>query len=117
MSRIGFVVLVTIALLEAGCGYSSRNYMGSGNGALNIVQLSPAGATAGGSAFTLSVTGAGFGSDAVIYFGTDAKSVHYETSTRITAQIDAADIANPGMVQVYVRTADVNSNAVTFAIQ
>ncbi len=117
MLKIRFFAVAAIALMTIGCGYSSRNYMGTKNGTLNIVQLSPAGATAGGGDFTLTVTGAGFGSDSVVYFGSTAKPTSYGTTTQVTAQIAATDIANPGMVQVYVRSGGVNSNAVTFTIQ
>ena len=73
MSRIGFGLLLGIMLLGAGCGYSSRNYM-NGNGMPQITQLAPASVTAGGMAFVLTVNGAGFGTDSVVYWGTTTRS-------------------------------------------
>jgi trimeric autotransporter adhesin len=115
MSRIRVVLLLALALASFGCGYHSRNYMG---GAVQITQLMPSSETAGKGDFLLTVTGSGFGTDAVIYWGTMPQaSSAYMSTTQVSATIPAADIANAGMVQVYVRSGGMNSNALTFTIQ
>lgn len=116
MWRISFVLLLGLALTSAGCGYSSRNYM-NGNGMPNITQLMPNSATAGGGAFTLKVNGTGFGTDSLVYWGTMTRTTTYVSTTQVTADIMAADIANMGSVQVYVHSGGANSNAVAFTIQ
>ena len=117
MSRISLVVLLAITLLGAGCGgYGSHNYM-NGNGMPQITQISPGNTMAGGPAFTLTVTGTGFGTDSLVYWGTTTRTTTYESGSQVRADITAADIMNAGTVQVYVHSGGANSNAMTFTIQ
>ena len=102
--------------MGAGCGYSSHNYM-NGNGTPKITQLSPSSATANSGAFVLTVSGTGFGTDSLVYWGTTTRATTYVTTSQVTADITAADIMNAGTVQVYVRSGGANSNAMTFTIQ
>jgi len=116
MLRIALGLALGITLISVGCGYGSHNYM-NGNGMPAITQLSPSITTAGGAAFSLTVDGSGFGTDTVVYWGTMTRGTTYESSTRVTANITAADIMNAGSVQVYVHSGGANSNAMTFTIQ
>ena len=116
MSRIWFGVLIGLVLVSAGCGYSSHNYM-NGGGGLRLTQLMPNTAMPGGSAFTLTVMGTGFGTDSIIYFGGAPQTTTFKSTTQVTAGISAADIASAGSAQVYVRSGGANSNAVTFTVQ
>jgi hypothetical protein len=116
MSRINLGFLLGIALLGAGCGYGSHNYV-NGNGMPAITQLSPNTTTAGGAPFALKVMGSGFGTDAIVYWGTTTRATTYNSNAQVTADITAADIMNAGSVQVYVHSSGANSNAMTFTIQ
>ena len=58
--------------------------------------ISPAFTNAGGSAFTLTVTGSGFVSNSTVYWGTTALVTTYGTATQLTAQVPATDIATGG---------------------
>ena len=116
MSRIRFGLLLAITLIGVGCGYGSRNYM-SGNGSPKITQLMPSNATANSGAFVLTVNGSGFGTDALVYWGTATRTTTYVSTSKVTANITDADIMNPGMVQVYVHSGGANSNAVPFTVQ
>jgi len=116
MSRISWGFLLAIALMGAGCGYGSHNYM-NGTGMPQITQLSPSGTPHGEAAFTLTVEGSGFGTDSLVYWGTTTRTTTYDTTSQVTADITAADIMNAGTVQVYVHSGGANSNAVTFTIQ
>ena len=118
MSRmtIRLALLLVAVLLSGGCGYGSRNYM-TGNGMPAITQLNPAETMSNGPAFNLTVIGTGFGTDSIVYWGTGTRMTTYVSATQVTAQITAADIMDPGMVQVYVHTGGANSTAVTFTIQ
>ena len=115
MPRVGFTLLLAIALLFGGCGYGSHYMNGGGNP--HIAQLSPGSATSGGMAFTLTITGTGFGVDSVVYWGMSPLTTMYATSTQVSADVPATDIANAGSVQVYVHSGGANSNAVMFTIQ
>jgi hypothetical protein len=79
--------------------------------------LSPASATAGGGAFTLTVTGAGFQSDTVLRWNGADRPTTVITATQLQATIDAADIAGGGTVAVSVGgPGGIASNALPFFI-
>ena len=85
-----------------------------------ITSLSPASATAGGSAFTLTVNGTGFvdGASTVRWNGSD-RATSYVSSTQLTASISAADIATAGTAGVTVLNSAPGggiSNPETFTI-
>ena len=63
------------------------------NPAPAISSMSPAFTSAGGAAFTLTINGTGFLSSSVAYWGTSALSTQFVSSTQVTAQVTAADIA------------------------
>jgi len=116
MSRISLGLLLAITLMGPACGYSSHHYM-NGNGMLTITQLMPSSVMANSGAFVLTVNGSGFGTDAVVYWGTATRTTTYVSTSKVTADITDADIMNPGMMQVYVRSGGANSIALTFTIQ
>ncbi len=59
--------------------------------------ISPGFASAGGAAFTLTVTGSGFAANSTVYWGTTALTTTFGTANQLTAQVTAADIANGGI--------------------
>lgn len=115
MSRIGLVFLLVLLVFGTACGYGSH-YMG-GNGAPTLSSLTPATATAGDPAFTLTVNGTGFGTDAVAFWNGTALPSAYATTTQITATVSAADVAAAGTFPVYVRSGGKNSNMMNFMVQ
>jgi hypothetical protein len=93
-----------------------------------VTQLSPANATAGGAAFTLTVTGTGFlpvstvngFTGSVIAWNGLQRLTQFVSSTELTTQISAADLAASGSVQVKVvldpGPCPIASNTQTFQI-
>jgi hypothetical protein len=69
-----------------------------------LTSLSPSSATAGGSAFTLTVTGSSFASTSAILWNGSSRTTNYVSSTRLQATITAADIAAAGNATVTVST-------------
>src|SRR5208283_3966791 len=67
-----------------------------------IVGLSPSSATAGGAAFTLTVSGKGFISGSVVNWNGSSRTTTYVCATQVTAAIGAADIATAGTASVTV---------------
>jgi predicted heme/steroid binding protein len=116
--RIQILVMLFAILLTAGCGYGSKYNSGPmmGGAAAQITQLAPNTATAGGGAFTLTINGTGFTMSSAVYWNGVAHSAMYVTGNQITTVISASDIANPGMVPVYVRVNNVNSNTMNFTV-
>ncbi len=82
-----------------------------------ITSLSPASATVGGAAFTLTVNGTGFVSgDTVTWAGT-ALTTTFVSATQLTAAVPAALITTAGSASVtVVSPGSVTSNASTFTI-
>jgi len=88
-----------------------------------ITSLVPNSAITGDSAFTLTVNGTGFGGlliAATVQWNGSARQTTFVSSTRLTAEITASDIANAGTAQITVRnrglTVDDTSASVPFAI-
>ncbi|MBJ6108116.1 DUF4394 domain-containing protein [Hymenobacter sp. BT523] len=67
-----------------------------------ITSLSPNSATAGGTGFTLTVTGTGFVSGAVVNFNGGARTTAFVSGTNLTASIPASDISTAGTYNVTV---------------
>ena len=88
----------------------------------SISSLSPASATAGGPGFTLTVTGSNFASPSTVQWintgnpGFIGGTATFVSSTQLTLQISAANIAIPTSVQVTVSVNGVSSNTLTFPI-
>ena len=99
MHKACLLLLLTVATL--GCGYSSKNGTVAAT-APTITQLSPSSMAAGSPAFTLMVSGANFASGAVVYWNGGTVSTSFVSSSKLTAAIPAADVANAGTVLVHV---------------
>jgi outer membrane protein assembly factor BamB len=85
---------------------------------VKLTALSPASATASGPAFTLTATGSAFTPQSLVQWNGSARNTTYVSSTELTAQITAADIATAGNVPVTVNDpANGVSNAINFTIQ
>jgi hypothetical protein len=79
--------------------------------------LFPAVATAGGSGFTLSVTGANFVLGDVVAWNGVALTTNYVSSSQLNAAVPASFIASVGTASVVVQPpSGANSNALSFAI-
>jgi hypothetical protein len=115
MSRIGFALFLTLALFATGCGYGSH-YMG-GSGSPTVATLTPNMATAGDSEFTLTVNGANFGTDAVVFWNGVALASRYGTTMTVMATVPAADVAAAGVIPVSVHSGGKISNAIDFTVQ
>jgi Chitobiase/beta-hexosaminidase C-terminal domain len=84
-----------------------------------ISSLSPAFTNAAGTSFTLTVTGSGFTSDTVVYFGETALATQFVSPTQITAQALAVYIASAGVTSVSIQTPGPGaaaSNALEFEV-
>ncbi len=96
-------VSVVVTNAAPGGGTSGPETFTVDNSTPAITLLSPASATAGGTAFTLAITGTNFVPRATVSFGTFTGLVPASiTATTITVQIPAADIATGGTSNVSV---------------
>jgi hypothetical protein len=114
------LIALLFCAMTLGCGYgSSYNNGGGGNSVPTVTQLMPNTATAGGAAFTLTITGTHFTTGSLVYWGTTPLTGNsvYGSATQMTANIGAPMIANTGTINVYVHSAGGNSNTMMFTIQ
>ena len=84
-----------------------------------VTLLSPAKAVAGGSSFTLTVTGSKFVASSVVRWNGGNRPTTFVSATQLQAAISAADIATPGTAQATVFTPTPGggtSSPVAFAI-
>lgn len=73
-----------------------------------INSISPSGVTAGGSAFTLTVSGSNFEPNSVIYVNGSAKVTGYTSSAQLWAVVNASEITIPGAFYVNVVNPGLN---------
>src|ERR1700722_13335513 len=68
----------------------------------SVTSISPSSTTAGGSPFVLTINGNDFSSDTVVNFNGSSLTPSLVNSHQLVATIPAADIAQPGTLQVFV---------------
>jgi hypothetical protein len=95
-------LLVTLTALTLACGYSSKTTPPVAGSVPAIAALSPASMTAGSAAFTLTVNGTNFGSQAVVNWNGAARTTTFVSGNQVTAAIPAADVATAGSAAVTV---------------
>jgi hypothetical protein len=82
-----------------------------------INKITPALATAGGAAFTLTVDGAGFLPNSQVYWAGAAIPTHYTSGAQLTAQVSGAQIASSGSADITVQTpGGAASNTLKFQV-
>ncbi len=95
-----------------------REVTGAGSMAVPVISnLSPSSATAGESAFTLTVNGSGFVNGSTVDWNGSAVPTTYVSSGELTASIPASLIASAGTAAItVVASGAATSNVVTFTI-
>lgn len=96
-------LITALAALAVACGCSQYNTNISNQTTSSVLRfISPAQVNAGGQDFTLTATGSGFVSGAVVLWNGSPRTTTFVSSAQLTAEITASDIANAGTVQVAV---------------
>ena len=125
LSRI--LALAGLGTLQflSGCGGSGSGNSGgsqpppASNPMPSIVSLSPNSATAGATAFTLTITGENFMSSSTVQWNGSSRVATFSSSTQLQAQITAVDVANAGSASVSVTNPSPgggNSGSAEFSI-
>jgi hypothetical protein len=84
-----------------------------------VTSISPAYTDAGSTAFTLAVSGAGFTSTSVVYWGTSALSTQFLSASQLTAQVPASFIAISEVSPITVQGSNIpgsTSNTLQFEV-
>lgn len=90
------------------------------NGLPRLISLEPETKVPGDTAFTLVVNGSNFGINAIVRWQGSPRPTHFVSSTQLTADISAADIASPGVFTVSVVNPPPgggNSNGLPFRVE
>ena len=115
----GAIVPVTVFNPTPGGGTSGAVNFTVNNPVPVLSSISPTSATAGGAAFTLTVTGSNFVNGAQVKWDGASRTTRFGSSTQLTADILATDIATAGTANItVVNPAPVSgpSNTSTFTI-
>lgn len=98
--KIIHITLLTILIAATlACGYSSMNAPGAKP---TITMLSPENATTGSPAFTLTVKGSNFATNAMVNWNGANRPTTYLSASQLTVAIPASMIAEPATVQITV---------------
>jgi hypothetical protein len=98
----GAIVPVTVFNPTPGGGTSGAVNFTVNNPVPVLSSISPTSATSGGAAFTLTVTGSNFVNGAQVKWDGDSRTTHFGSSTQLTADILATDIATAGTANITV---------------
>jgi hypothetical protein len=101
MKTVQIVALAGLLALGLACGYSKSTMPPQAGTMPAIAQLSPASTTAG-TAFTLTVNGSNFLSNAVVNFNGAAQATTHVSANQLTANIPGSADMNTGTVPVTV---------------
>jgi N-acetylneuraminic acid mutarotase len=101
----------TIDAIATASGYSASALASAayiigpaGNPIPVLYSISPAVASAGGAAFTLTVNGSGFVTNSTVYGGSTALTTTYVSASQLTAAVTSANIASAGIYNVTVQS-------------
>jgi hypothetical protein len=95
-------LLVTLTALSLACGYSSKTTPPVAGAMPNIAALSPSSMAAGSPAFTLTVNGTNFNSNAMVNWNGVAQTTTFVSANQVTTAVPAAAVASSGTVAVTV---------------
>lgn len=101
-TTISAAAVAILAALTLACGYSSKTSAPVAGTMPAISQLNPDSVSAGGEAFTLTVTGSNFGTKAVVNWNGAGQTTTYVSGTQLTATVPASLISMSGTAMVTV---------------
>jgi len=106
MTRITMLkraAVLSLTALTFACGYSSKPAPAVAGSMPAISQLNPNSATAGGAAFTMTVNGSNFATNAVVNWNGSAMSgTTFVTAKQLMLNVPASAISTSGSVRVTV---------------
>jgi hypothetical protein len=108
-----------LTLTFANCGSAAGNDPFKTTAAFtppSITTLSPNAVPVNSVAFTLGVTGANFGTDAIVFWHGTPRFTRFVSSTELLVNVTETDLSYFGQVPIYVRTQGQNSNTVEFSV-
>ena len=110
----GFLLAILVTL---GCGTRDPNTMfGHSFNPPALMQLSPSTVPVNSVPFTVTVNGANFGTDAVVFWNDVPHNARFVSSKQLLVTLIDTDLMTFGLIPVFVRTGGLNSNTVDFDV-
>ena len=114
-----FTGLLLAILLTVGCGagnHDPKTTFGTSFTPPALMELSPNTVPVNSVPFTMTVMGANFGADAVVFWNDIPQSTRFISSTQLQVVLTDADLMQFGLAHVFVRTGGQNSNTISFDV-
>ena len=115
------ISILLASFFTIGCGAGSGNHGQDPHISFvlsppSIVTLLPNSVPVNSVGFTMTVDGANFGTDAVIFWNGMPQRTAFVSANQLLVTITEADLALTGLAHVFVRTGGANSNTVDFNV-
>jgi hypothetical protein len=114
-----FTGLWLAIVLTVGCGSGGRdprNMFGTSFTPPALMQLTPGSVPVNSVPFTLTVNGANFDPDAVVFWNNVPQNTRFLSSQQLQVAVTDADLMQFGLAHIFVRTGGLNSNTVDFDV-
>jgi len=111
--------LLLIVALTVGCGASGRDPKATFGTSFNppaLTVLDPNTVPVNSTPFVMTLNGANFGADAIVFWNRVPHTARVLSRTQLQVSITNDDLTTFGLVPVYVQTAGMTSNTVTFSV-
>lgn len=103
MKTLNTILLGVLIAAAVACGYSKPNNVGTGGSSMPaIATLNPSSTTHGDPAFTLTVNGSNFATNASVNWNGTAQTTAYVNNGQVTISVPAAAVTNAGTIQITV---------------
>jgi len=102
MKTLNTILLGILIAAAVACGYSKPNNATGGSSMPAIATLNPSSTTHGDPAFTLTVNGSNFDTNAAVNWNGTAQTTAYVGTGQVTISVPAAAVANAGTIQITV---------------
>ena len=114
-----FTGLPLAILLTVGCGtgvHDPSTKFGTSFFPPALTALTPSTVPVNSVPFTLTVSGANFGADAVVFWNDIPQNTRFMSSKQLQVLLTDADLMQFGLAHVFVRTGGQNSNTISFDV-
>lgn len=103
MRTVTIIVSIALSAVTIACGYGNK-YMTSAATMPVIAKLNPGSVSAGGPAFTMTITGSNFISQAIVNWNGNAQTAGttFVNAGQLTLSVPAAAIMNSATIQITV---------------
>src|SRR5438309_10744726 len=114
-----FTGLLLAILLTVGCGagnHDPKTTFGTSFTPPALMELSPHTVPVNSVPFTMTVMGANFGADAVVFWNDIPQSTRFISSTQLQVVLTDAGLMQFGLAHVFVRIVGPNSNPINLVV-